>query len=48
MNQAIPFARQQPVVHVVDEVLRAAVETVAPTGNADGGNPDGKRGWQWV
>jgi hypothetical protein len=23
-------------------------ETGAPTGNADGGNPDGKRGWQWV
>ena len=48
MNQAIAFARQQPVVYVVDEVLRAAVETGAPTGNADGGNPDGKRGWQWV
>ena len=48
MNQAIAFARQQPVVYVVDGVLRAAVETGAPTGNADGGNPDGKRGWQWV
>ncbi len=47
MHQAIAFARQQPVVYVVDEVLRAAVETGAPTGNADGGNPDGKRGWQW-
>jgi hypothetical protein len=23
-------------------------ETGAPTGNADGGNPGGKRGWQWV
>ncbi len=23
-------------------------ETGAPTGNADGGNPDRKRGWQWV
>jgi transposase len=23
-------------------------ETGAPTGNADGGNPSGKRGWQWV
>jgi hypothetical protein len=32
MNQAIAFARQQPVVYVVDEVLRAAVETGAPTG----------------
>jgi len=48
INQAIAFARQQPVLYVVDEVLRAAVETGAPTGNADGGNPDGKRGWQWV
>jgi hypothetical protein len=28
--------------------LRAAVETGAPTGNADGANPNGKRGWQWV
>jgi transposase len=40
MNQAMAFARQQPVVYVD--------ETGAPTGNADGGNPDGKRGWQWV
>jgi transposase len=48
INQTIAFARQQPVVYVVDEVLRAGVETGAPTGNADGGNPDGKRGWQWV
>ena len=23
-------------------------ETGAPTGNADGDNPEGKRGWQWV
>ncbi len=23
-------------------------ETGAPTVNADGGNPTGKRGWQWV
>jgi transposase len=23
-------------------------ETGAPTGNADGNNPTGKRGWQWV
>jgi transposase len=22
-------------------------KTGVPTGNADGGNPDGKRGWQW-
>ena len=40
MNQAIAFARQQPVVYVD--------ESGAPTGNADGSNPDGKRGWQWV
>ena len=31
---------------VVDEVLRAAVETGAPTGNGDGGNPTGRRSWQ--
>ena len=48
MAEALQTARQQPVAYVVDEVLRAAVETGAPTGNADGGNPDGKRGWQWV
>ena len=48
MAEALQAARQQPMVYVVDEVLRAAVETGAPTGNADGGNPDGKRGWQWV
>jgi hypothetical protein len=40
MQEALDFARQQPVVFVD--------ETGAPTGNADGGNPDGKRGWQWV
>jgi len=40
MHQAIAFARQQPVAYVD--------ETGAPTGNADGGNPTGKRGWQWV
>ncbi|MFM7455741.1 MAG: transposase, partial [Vulcanococcus sp.] len=34
------FARRQPVAYVD--------ETGAPTGNADGGNPKGKRGWQWV
>ncbi|MFM7512439.1 MAG: transposase, partial [Cyanobium sp.] len=40
MQQAIAFAREQPVAYVD--------ETGAPTGNADGGNPTGKRGWQWV
>jgi transposase len=40
MAEALQAARQQPVVYVD--------ETGAPTGNADGGNPDGKRGWQWV
>ncbi len=40
MHQAINFARQQPVAYVD--------ETGAPTDNADGGNPNGKRGWQWV
>ena len=48
MAEALQAARKQPVAYVVDEVLRAAVDTGAPTGNADGGNPDGKRGWQWV
>ncbi|CAK6686984.1 IS66 family transposase [Synechococcus sp. CBW1107] len=38
--EALELARQQPVAYMD--------ETGAPTGNADGGNPDGKRGWQWV
>jgi transposase len=37
---ALEVARQQQVAYVG--------ETGAPTGNADGGNPNGKRGWQWV
>jgi transposase len=40
MDQALAAARQQPVAYVD--------ETGAPTGNADGNNPNGKRGWQWV
>ena len=40
MAEALEAARQQPVAYVD--------ETGAPTGNADGGNPTGKRGWQWV
>lgn len=40
MQEALDLARQQPVAYVD--------ETGAPTGNADGGNPNGKRGWQWV
>jgi transposase len=40
MEEALEAARQQPVAYVD--------ETGAPTGNADGGNPSGKRGWQWV
>jgi transposase len=40
MAQALESARQQPVAYVD--------ETGAPTGNADGNNPNGKRGWQWV
>jgi transposase len=40
MAEALQAARQQPVAYVD--------ETGAPTGNADGGNPDGRRGWQWV
>jgi transposase len=40
MAQALEAARQQPVAYVD--------ETGAPTGNADGNNPTGKRGWQWV
>jgi transposase len=40
VEEALEAARQQPVAYVD--------ETGAPTGNADGGNPEGKRGWQWV
>ena len=40
MQETLAFARQQPVVDVD--------ETGAPTGNAVGNNPTGKRGWQWV
>jgi transposase len=40
MEEALAAARQQPVAYVD--------ETGAPTGNADGDNPTGKRGWQWV
>lgn len=40
MQEALAFARQEPVAYVD--------ETVAPTGNPDGNNPTGKRGWQWV
>jgi hypothetical protein len=40
MAEALQAARQQPVAYVDD--------TGAPTGNADGGNPTGRRGWQWV
>ena len=36
MEEALAAARQQPVAYVIDEVLRAAVETGAPTGNAAG------------
>jgi transposase len=48
MQEALAVARQHQVTYVVDEVLRAAVETGAPTSNADGNNPTGKWGWQWV
>ena len=37
MTQALEADRQQPVAYVD--------ETSAPTGNADGNNPKGKRGW---
>jgi transposase len=40
VTEALQVARQQPVAYVD--------ETGAPTGNADGGNPNRKRGWQWV
>jgi len=40
MQEALAFARQQPVAYVD--------KTGAPTGNADECNPNGKRGWQWV
>jgi transposase len=38
MAEALEAAREQPVAYVD--------ETGAPTGNADGGNPTGRRGWQ--
>ena len=31
-----------------EQPLAYGDETGAPTGNADGGNPDRQRGWQWV
>ena len=40
MKEALAFARQQPVAYFE--------ETGAPTDNADGDNPEGKCGWQWV
>lgn len=40
MAEALAVARQQPVAYVD--------ETGAPTGNADGRNPERRRGWQWV
>jgi transposase len=40
MQEALDCARQQPLAYVD--------ETGAPTGNADGNNPTGKRGWLWV
>jgi transposase len=38
MAEALQAAQQQPVAYVV--------ETGAPTDNADGGNPNGGRGWE--
>jgi hypothetical protein len=35
-SEAQQATEEQPVAHVVDEVLRAAVETGAPTVNAGG------------
>jgi hypothetical protein len=46
--QAISFARKQPVAYVADEVLCAAVESGAPTGNADDSNPDEQRQLCWA
>jgi hypothetical protein len=40
MQEALAFARQQPVAYVD--------EAGAPTGNGDGNSPTGKRGWQSV
>jgi hypothetical protein len=37
MEEALREARLQPVVYID--------ETGAPTGNGDGGNTDGRRGW---
>jgi transposase len=40
MQEALALARQQPVAY--------GYKSGAPTGNADGNNPKGKRDWQWV
>jgi len=40
VEEAMQVARLQPVASVDD--------TGAPTGNADGANPEGRRGWLWV
>ncbi len=39
MQEALALARQQPVAYVY--------KSRAPTGNAHGNNPTGKRDWQW-
>ena len=44
MQAAQIFARQQPVVYVDETGDSAAMRWR----QCDGGNPDGKRGWQWV
>lgn len=40
VDETLTYARQQPVAYVD--------ETGAPTGHADGGNPDRRCGWQLV
>jgi hypothetical protein len=39
-TEDLEVARQQPIAYVD--------ETGAPSGNPDGNNPNGKRGWHWV
>jgi len=40
VSEAKDVIRQQAVVHMD--------ETGSPIGNADGNNPEGRRGWLWV
>jgi transposase len=48
IRRRLSAALDLPMAEALQAAQQQAVETGAPTGNADGGNPDGRRGWQWV